>query len=386
LTLQRVAALTRKNILALVREPEALFMLILFPVIATMAFGLAFGTAASGQSTYGVVGVVNEDLSGMRWSQYLVGNLSETMILGIGNYTDGGAAQSDLSQGKIQAVLLIPEDFGLSCDSYWDSPTNPNLWINTTITLYLDSGSMIATQAIPNIIQQTLARAVYGIQPTAIAGPVSIGSPSLVDVSKLTTFDYFAPGFFAFFAIFQIMTVAQSFIFERDKGLIRRIRTTPTSSSEFIASHTISNMIIAIIQVAIVFLVAILVGYRPLGDAASFVSAFLILSIFSLCCVGFGLIAATLAKSSGAATGIAFVFIMPQMLLGTFVSVGLSAIAKEAGRFVPGYYVTDALTSLFLRGTPVTSPSILLDILVVTIASVVVLVFGIILYGKYEKT
>jgi ABC-type Na+ efflux pump permease subunit len=113
LKLQRVAALAKKNLLVLVRDPEALFMLILFPVIATMAFGLAFGTADGGQSTY-EIGVVNADLSGLGWSQYLMGNLSETMILNVQNYSDCGAAQSDLSQGRIQAVLIIPEDFGLS--------------------------------------------------------------------------------------------------------------------------------------------------------------------------------------------------------------------------------------------------------------------------------
>ncbi|MDH5634868.1 MAG: ABC transporter permease [Candidatus Bathyarchaeota archaeon] len=383
--LQRVAALAKKNLMVLVRDPGALFMLVLFPVIATMAFGLSFGTADTGQSTY-EIGVVNADFSGLGWSQHLVGNLSETVILNVQNYSDNNAAQSDLSQGIIQAVIIIPEDFGLSCNSFWASPMDPNLWINATVILFLDSGSLFATQAIPTIVQQTLSTAVYGVQPTSVSGPISIGSPSLVDVSKLTTFDYFAPGFFAFFAIFSIMTVAQSFIFEREKGLLRRIRTTPTSSSEFMASQAISNITIAMIQVAIVFLVAILVGYRPLGEATSFISAFLILSIFSLCCVGFGLIAATLAKSSGAATGIAFIFIMPLMFLGTFVSVALSGIVKEAGKFVPSYYVTDALTSLFLRGAPVTSPTILLDILVVTIYSLVVLMLGIILYGKYGKT
>jgi ABC-type multidrug transport system permease subunit len=308
------------------------------------------------------------------------------VILHVQHYSDSDSARSDLSQGRIQAVLVIPEDFGLSCGSFWDSPTNPDLWTNTTVTLFLDSGSLFAIQAIPTIVQQTLSNSVFGVQPTSISGPISIGSPSLVDVSKLTTFDYFAPGFFAFFAIFLIMTVSQSLVFEREKGLLRRIRTTPTSSSEFIASQAVANMIIAMIQVAIVFLIATLVGYRPLGDATSFVSAFMILSIFSLCCVGFGLIAATLAKSSGAATGISFVFIMPLMFLGTFVSVGLSAIAKDAGKFVPSYYVTDALTSLFLRGAPVTSPAILLDIVVLVIYSVVVLTLGILLYGKYGKT
>jgi len=385
LKLQRVFALSKKNLKAVIRDPGALFMLILFPVIATMAFGFSFGTADSGQPTY-QIGVVNADFSGLRWSQYFIGNLSETMILNVQNYSDSGAALGDLSQGNIQAVLIIPGDFGLSCNSFWNSPTNPSHWVNTTVILFLDSGSLFATQAIPTIIQQTLSRTVHGIQPASTYGPVNIGIPSLVDVSKLTTFDYFAPGFFAFFAIFSIMTVAQSFTFEREKGLLRRIRTTPTTSSEFMASQAVSNMIIAMIQVATVFLVATLVGYQPLGDVTSFILAFIILSIFSLCCVGFGLIAATLAKSSGAATGIAFIFIMPLMFLGTFVSVGLSAIAKDAGKFVPSYYVTDALTSLFLRGASVTSPAILLDISIVTIYSAVVLILGIILYGKYGKT
>ena len=382
--LQRVTALSKKNLLVLVREPGALFMLILFPVIATMAFGLSFGATDTGQSTYDV-GVMDADSSGLGWSENFIGNLSETRILNVRNYSSYDVAQSDLSQGLVQAVILVPEDFGLSCSSYWDSPTDPNLWVNTTVVLFLDSGSLFATQAIPTIVQQILSNVVYGIQPS-VSGPVSVGSPSLVEVSELTMFDYFAPGFFAFFAIFSIMTVSQSFVFEREKGLLRRIRATPTSSSEFMMSHAVSNMIAAIIQVAIVFLVAFLVGYRPLGSATSFVSAFLVLSIFSLCCVGFGLIAATLAKSSGAATGIAFIFIMPLMFLGTFVATALSGVVKEAGKFVPSYYVTDALTSLFLRGAPVTSPVILLDILIVAVYSVVVLIIGIVLYGKYGKT
>ena len=64
----------------------------------------------------------------------------------------------------------------------------------------------------------------------------------------------------------------------------------------------------------------------------------------------------------------------------------MSATAKEAGKFVPSYYVTDALTSLLLRGAPVTSPTVLLDILVVAIYSMIVLILGIVLYVKYGKT
>jgi ABC-type multidrug transport system permease subunit len=386
MNLQRITALAKKNMKVVTREPGMLFMVMLFPLVATLAFGVSFGTSGGGQPTL-QLGLVNTDSSGSKpWSQYFIGNLSQTEILVVQNYLTSVNAQDDLVQGRIQAFLIIPDGFGLSCDSFRSSPANPALWTNTTVTLYLDSGSLFATQAVPPIIQQALARTMYGAQPATSSGPVQLGSPSLVNVSKLTTLDYMAPGFFAFFAIFLIMTVAESFTTEREKGLLRRIRTTPTTSSEFIASQAISNMIIAMIQVAIVFLTVFLVGYRPLGDASSIISAFIILCIFSLCCVGFGLITATLAKSPGAATGIAFIFIMPMMFLGTFVTVGLSAFAREAGRFVPSYYVTDALTSLFLRGAPPTSPAILLDIAVVTIYSAVVLMVGIVLYGKYGKT
>ena len=98
------------------------------------------------------------------------------------------------------------------------------------------------------------------------------------------------------------------------------------------------------------------------------------------------MIAATLAKSSGAATGIAFLFIMPQMFLGTFVGAALSPGAQAAGKFVPSYYVTDALTSLFLRGALVSSPTILLDLSVVSISSMLALLSGILLFRKYGKT
>jgi len=110
-------------------------MIVLFPVIATVAFGLSFGTAGNVQPTYEIA-VVNEDLSGLGWSQYLIGNLSETVIMNVQYYSDSDAARSDLSQGRIQAVLIIPEDFGLSCNSFWDSPMDPSGWTNTTVTLF----------------------------------------------------------------------------------------------------------------------------------------------------------------------------------------------------------------------------------------------------------
>ncbi len=381
---QRVFSFVKKDLKLVMREPASLFLVILFPVVLTIIFGVSFGAIGGDQSVVYQVGIVNTD-SGMypQWSHSFAEALTHIDILEVSDYENEEAAQNDLAQGKIQAVIIIPELFGESCTSFATAPEDPGSWTEVIIELYLDSGSLFATQAIPPIIQQVLLQEVAGDQPAAPSIPIQVGVASLIEAEKLTMFDYMAPGIFAFAALFLIMIVAQSFTVDRERGLLRRINTTPATPAEFIIGHTLSNMVVAVSQVTLVFVMAFLVGYSPPVSTSSFLFAFLIVTVFALCCVGCGLITAAIAKSPESATGITFIFILPQMFLGTFVSVGLSSIAQTAGKFVPSYYVTDALTSLLLRGAPVTSSTILLDFAVVAVYSIIVLMLGILLFEKF---
>jgi len=384
---QRVFALVKKHLKGTIREPATLFMIILFPVMITLAFGISFGAIGGSQSTTYQIGIVNEDSIGFysRWSNYFIQNLTKNEIFDVKIYPDNQTAQSDLSQGKAQAVILIPEDFGKSCTSYWIA-AHPSLWVNATLELYLDAGSIFATQAITPLVQQTLMDTIFGsVETYCMQLPVKIASPSLIIGERQSMFDFMVPGLFAFSSIFLIMIVAQSFTTDRENGLLRRINTTPTKPVEFMASHVLYNMIIALVQITIVFLMAFAVGYHPKGDIFSLAFAFCLVVIFSLCNVGFGLITATIAKSSGAATGLAFIFIMPQMFLGTFVGAALSSTAQDIGKFVPSYYVTDALTSLFTRGASISSPTVLLDFLIISVCSLATLLIGVMLFKKYGK-
>ena len=144
-------------------------------------------------------------------------------------------------------------------------------------------------------------------------------------------------------------------------------------------------MVIALIQAVIMFAMTYALGFRPNIGIPVYAFAFILVLVFSLSNVGFGLITATIAKSSGAATGLSFLFLLPQMFLGTFVGASLSGAAQIAGKFVPSYYVTDALTSLFLRGASLGSVTILVDFAVVAVSCVAILAVGIVLYAKYYK-
>jgi ABC-type multidrug transport system permease subunit len=140
-----------------------------------------------------------------------------------------------------------------------------------------------------------------------------------------------------------------------------------------------------LIQAVLVFMMTYLMGFRPAIGIPVYVFSFLFVLLFSLSNVGFGLITATIAKSSGAATGLSFLFVLPQLFLGTFVGASLSSSAQLVSKFVPSYYVTDALTSLFLRGATITSSAVLVDLAIVSISCIIILALGIFLYDKYFK-
>jgi len=194
------------------------------------------------------------------------------------------------------------------------------------------------------------------------------------------SFSAMAPGLFAYACIFIIMIVAQSFSDEREQGLLRRLSITPMKASDFMGSQILSNMIIAMLQVLIIFILAQLFDFRPQTDILGILLAIILMAIFSLSSVGFGLITATISKSAGVATGLSFLFILPQMFLGTFIPI--TSNTRMIAIFLPSYYVTDALTSIF-NGDSLLSANILIDFAFVSIVSIVIVIIGIQLFKKF---
>jgi ABC-2 type transport system permease protein len=378
----RIMVLAKKDLKRLVREPASLFMLLIFPLVLTLAFGVAFGGIGSSGPSDFQIGLANLDSgsSHPEWTNRLIGNLTSTDGIVLRQYNDNATGQSDLIQGNLDAFIVIPSGFGNSCESFWAAPTNASQWTNTTIGLYVDSGSLIATSAVPAVVQQVLLRTIFGNVQTSVQLPVGISNPALIAASTYSQWDFMAPGMFAFAAMFMTMTVAQSMTTERDGGLLKRLAATPMTNSEYMISQTISNMAVAILQVIIIFLSAFSIGYRPATNAAGLAFAAATLVAFSLVTVGFGLIAATISKSADVATGAAFIFIMPQMFLGSFIPLG--GLAETVGAFMPSKYVTDALTTLFLRGAPIATLSIWIDFAIVLVTGVIVVLLGILMFGR----
>jgi ABC-2 type transport system permease protein len=374
----------KKNLKLTTREPAVLFLLIVFPITITMVFGFAFGGIGEGGAiTNFDVGLLNQDGSSPnpQWGEAFATNLTTSEVFAVHEFTDNETGQSALLQGNLDAFIVIPSGFGESIASYLGAPFDPSSWLNTSIGLYVDSGSMMAVSAVPPLIQEVLLKTIFGNDIASLDLPISIDSPSLIESSIFTQWDYMAPGIFAFASIFLTMIVSQSMTGERDEGLLKRLRTTPASSGDYMVGQALAYMLIAVVQVVLVLASSFVIGYRPATGPGGIAFTFVISLMFSLVSVGFGLISAAISKSAEVATGISFAFIMPQMFFGTFMPLG--TVTEAIGKFMPSKYVTDALTTLFLRGAPLTTPIIWIDLAIVSIVGVLLVFIGIIVFERF---
>lgn len=209
-------------------------------------------------------------------------------------------------------------------------------------------------------------------------GPDAYGTPRSI-------FEHMVPGLFAYAAILTIFTVASSFTGDRDMGVERRMNTTPITSGEVMIGQILAYTIIPIIQTAIMLITALLMGFKwgPNFTVAGVVSVFVFMIILSFCSVGLGLITATIAKDASTAGALAFIFIVPQQLFGSFIYMGEEV--KVIGYAMPSQYVTDALYRISY-GPTLTDVFIWIDLVVIIIISIIIYVIGLILYNKSKST
>ncbi len=206
-------------------------------------------------------------------------------------------------------------------------------------------------------------------------------------------FEHMVPGLFAYSGILTIFTFASAVTGDRDNGVQRRMKTTPITSGEVIVGQMLSYAIIPLIQTAIILSTALLMGFRPnitiagvgitvagVGITVAGVALVFVFMIFlSFCSVGLGLITATIAKDARAAGSLAFIFIVPQQMFGSFIYMGEAT--KVIGYVMPSQYVTDAIYRIFY-GTTLTDITIWLDLVVIVIISFIIYAIGLKLYDR----
>jgi ABC-2 type transport system permease protein/oleandomycin transport system permease protein len=141
----------------------------------------------------------------------------------------------------------------------------------------------------------------------------SIDAPPGFDNYK---YQYLLPGIFAQTVVFNSSFTGVGLAEDLSKGLVDRLRSLPMVHSAVLIGRTVSDLVRNVISFTIMFLVAVLVGFRIKGTVGEAVAATLLLLFFSY---AFSWIQALLGLSVGsveAANSAGFIWMFPL----TFVS------------------------------------------------------------------
>lgn len=206
--------------------------------------------------------------------------------------------------------------------------------------------------------------------------------PVFQEAGRGNYMDFIAPGIIAMTVLFTAVFTGVEIIWDKQFGFLKETFVAPVSRFEILLGKTLGGATVATIQGLLVFVITLLVGFRP-TNLALLPLAFLYLVLISILFSAFGtVIAARLDDMQGFPLIINFV-IQPLFYLSgaLFPLIGLPKVLDVITRLNPLSYGVDGMryalsgTNAF---TPLTSMSVLLAF------TAVILAIGVYQFSKVE--
>lgn len=310
-------------------------------------------------------------------------------------YTDVSAAEEPVAKGNAAAAIIIPADFSQKIDGY--TPTS--------VQVVVDPAEPESADIVTGIIKQMVAEFTiwgevqYGVRTImGEAGILANASPQearaiqaqnlgvvmtrinemrnnpvidlAIDAPTQTEsgggirnfFAYMFPGLTVMFIFFIVPMASVSILNEREIGTLRRLMTAPIPRGAIMAGKILAYMLLAILQVVVVFSIAGALFGTPLGKSPLGLVALTLVVAFTASAMG--ILVAALAKTAKQADSIGLIlaFVLaglggaiamsaqPLYRSGGFISI-LSGLTPHA-HAVEGYYMLMAENASFVQILP----------------------------------
>lgn len=283
------------------RDKTALFFVFLFPLIFLFIFGGIFG---KNNDVSFKVALVNQSKSA--FSQQFSKQLTDNKLFKVSTDLHTlDEAKEKMSRGQIDATIVLPENFGEVQNMY------PSGQANIYYTQNSQQAAQTATSVLDSIFQGINRDMTHA--PT----PLTVHSEQLNERS-LSSFDYVFSGLLGFSLIgLGIFGPANVFPELKKQGVLRRLRTTPLRVWQYFLANAVSQTVIGIISVALMFVVGVTVFHLHLVGNIFELLLWIVLSIVML--LGVGLSVGGWAKNERQAAPLVNIVAFPMLFLsGTF--------------------------------------------------------------------
>ncbi len=335
----RIAALMKKEFLAVLKDTRSRLLLVLPPMIQLLVFGYA-ATYDLKQVPYAIY---NED--GGVLSRRLEADFRGTASFREAARIRSGERIAPLVDGReVLLVIHIGPQFGRDLAS--GRPA--------TLQLIVDGRNSNTALVAVGYVRQIVARFsdAWSESQGLARVPVRLDTRAWFN-PNLESRWFFLPGIIGILTLLITMlltglTVAR----EREQGTFDQLLVTPLRPFEVLVGKALPGFIIGLIEASVIASVAVLWFRIPLlGNIATL---YLGLALFLLSAVGMGLMISALAATQQQGLLGAFLFMVPAVILSGFATpiANMPAAVQLLTYLDPLRYFLVVLRKLFLEGVP----------------------------------
>lgn len=322
------------------REKSAVFFTIAFPIILILVFGTIFMNQDNVSFELYV-----QDLDQTTSSAQLVESLALDGRLEIVPVDPAINATEYARDKKVNLVLVIPTGYQraliqrLGLVGGVPSAAFRNSNASVTVTYVYDASSSSVSPKM-QVLQSAL-----GVVNQGMSGepPFIRSAETSILARKFRFIEFFVPGIIAMSVMTSSLSGAVSMNAElRQKGVIRKLSTTPITHSDWVLSNILYQVILAVISAAAILLVSYAVFNVSLQIDA-WLPTFIVLEVFAF--AGIGMILTRVAKEAESAMAAANAIMYPMMFLsGSFFPLEMMpGFLQKIARILPLYYGNEGL-------------------------------------------
>ena len=313
------------------REKTSMFFTTTFPILLILVFGTIFKDQDKLNFNLCV-----QDLDQTETSAEIAKTLVLTGKFIITRVDPAIDATQYAKNSKVNLVLIIPKDYEKSYTQYLQFD-DPDAFATITYVYDPSSTSVGTKMQILNMVFAGINQGLSGKRPFVRTAETSILT------KKYRFIEFFIPGVIAMAvmtaSLFGTVNVNTEL---RQKGIIRKLSTTPITHTDWILSNILYQFMLAVISTSAMLLVSYAVFDVRLQINA-WLPVFIVLDVFTF--VGIGMIVTRFVKEAESAAAAADAIIFPMMFLsGSFFPIEMMpGFLQTFARTLPLYYVNEGL-------------------------------------------
>jgi len=369
--MKKIFAIAIKDTLVRFASPSEWIFFLLLPVIFTVILGNATGGVADSRVRLPIVDEAHTTLS-----EQLIAELQDSSAVHV-ELQDRSTAVNDFNNRRNSAVLILPAGADLQNGSQMTTTIQLMQQPNNLDALIASQAVQAAAARVSSLAQTAAlslasaekirpfadeaARQAYYDDAFTQAQSELAAAPNRLDVVQGSTADTVeydpnansSAGQLITWVFIPLIGLSATFAYERQKGTLRRLMTTPTSRSTFLIGTITGQVLTALVQMLLLIGVGILIMHVNWGRSPAALALMLVSS--ALAAAALGTMLGTFVKTEGQAGGLSTMLGMVMALLGG-CWYPLELFPKVVGQMVhvlPTTWAMQGLLDIVLRGAGV---------------------------------